>query len=246
MAKKKKILFLFSFSSRISTRSLSLLLLLFPAMNRPFSLCILLAVLAAVSLLSVLEVSGLGCGGKGAKNAVEDGADDAAMSSSPSSSSSLFSTLLLAEKEHHKHHHHRKHHDDHNKVKHPWFCHDLACPRYRLLNESDGYETRELGPTRWVTTDVEAFSLALATTTGFQRLFAYIAGANEDQEKIEMTAPVLTHVAPGAGPFCKSKYSVSFFVGEAGTPAPRPSSEDVYVRDASAVTVFVASKVRER
>lgn len=139
-----------------------------------------------------------------------------------------------------KHHHHHRHNDKPRSP--PWFCHDLQCPRYKLLNQSEGYETRRLGGTRWVTTHVEAFSLALATGTGFQRLFAYISGANEQGKKIEMTAPVLTHVAPGAGPFCKSKYSVSFFVGEAGTATPKPTSEDVYIRDADAVTLFVASK----
>jgi hypothetical protein len=199
---------------------------------RAFSFYFILLILAAASLLSASGVSSSGCGRKGAENAVEI-VGDAATSPTTSSWSSLFS-----KKKHHKHHK-RRHHDNRSP---PWFCHDLQCPRYKLLNESAGYETRKLKATRWVTTDVEAFSLALATTTGFQRLFAYISGANEQAKKIEMTAPVLTHVSPGAGPFCKSKYSVSFFVGEKGAEAPRPSSDDVYVRDASAVTVFVASK----
>ncbi len=25
----------------------------------------------------------------------------------------------------------------------PWFCHDLDCPRFDLLNKTDGYETRK-------------------------------------------------------------------------------------------------------
>lgn len=191
-----------------------------------------IAMLLAVTLLSAPGASSSRCGGKGASSGQRNGDDDVASLSSASSSSSVVDKDLdfssLAKKRPH--------------YKKPWFCHDLQCPRYKLLNSSDGYETRRIGATRWVTTDVEAFSLALATGTGFQRLFAYISGNNEDKQKIEMTAPVLTHVAPGAGPFCKSKYSVSFFVGEAGAPTPKPSSEDVYIRDASAATIFVASK----
>ena len=25
----------------------------------------------------------------------------------------------------------------------PWFCHDLDCPSFDLLNKTDGYETRK-------------------------------------------------------------------------------------------------------
>ena len=203
---------------------------------RAFSFSFTLLILAAASLLSASGVSSSGCGRKGAKGALEIVGD--AATSPPTTTSSSWSSLF-SKKKHHKHHKRRHHHDNRSP---PWFCHDLQCPRYKLLNESVGYETRRLKATRWVSTDVEAFSLALATTTGFQRLFAYISGANEEAKKIEMTAPVLTHVFPGAGPFCKSKYSVSFFVGEEGAEAPRPSSDDVYVRDASPATVFVASK----
>ena len=206
---------------------------------RAFSVYALLLMLAAASLLSAPGVLSSRCGGKSAKDAVKNVDDDTSSSSTTSSSPSLLSNLFASKKQHH---HHHRHHHDRKPQSPPWFCHDLQCPRYKLLNESAGYETRRLKATRWVTIDVEAFSLALATTTGFQRLFAYISGANEEQKKIEMTAPVLTHVDPGAGPFCKSKYSVSFFVGEEGTPTPKPTSVDVYVRDASAVTVFVASR----
>ena len=45
-----------------------------------------------------------------------------------------------------------------------------------------------------------------------QRLFNYIGGENEEDMKINMTAPVLTETTPSGGPFCKQKYTVGFFV----------------------------------
>ena len=211
---------------------------------RAFYFYVLVLMLATASLLTAPGVSSSRCGGKSAKNAVKNGDDDtSSMTTTTMTTTTAPSFLLSSLTKKNKHHRHQHHHKDNRKPRSPpWFCHDLQCPRYKLLNQSEGYETRRVAGTRWVTTDVEAFSLALATGTGFQRLFAYISGDNELQQKIEMTAPVLTHVAPGAGPFCKSKYSVSFYVGEAGTPTPKPNSEDVYVRDADAATLFVASK----
>ena len=47
-----------------------------------------------------------------------------------------------------------------------------------------------------------------------QRLFDYIGGANENDDHIPMTAPVMTAVTPGQGPFCVSHYNVSFFMPE--------------------------------
>ena len=45
-----------------------------------------------------------------------------------------------------------------------------------------------------------------------QRLFDYIGGKNEPNVKINMTAPVVTMVEHGDGPFCKSNFTGSFFV----------------------------------
>jgi hypothetical protein len=43
-------------------------------------------------------------------------------------------------------------------------------------------------------------------------LFQYISGTNEEDLKVEMTAPVKVQVVPGAGPYCKSNFKISFFV----------------------------------
>jgi hypothetical protein len=45
-----------------------------------------------------------------------------------------------------------------------------------------------------------------------QTLFNYIEGANADKAKIPMTAPVLMRITPGEGPFCKSNFTMGFYL----------------------------------
>jgi hypothetical protein len=53
-------------------------------------------------------------------------------------------------------------------TKAPWFCHNLDCPRYTVLESTDDYELREYEAASWVSTDVSAYAYALAARTGFQ------------------------------------------------------------------------------
>uniref|UniRef100_A0A452HW11 Uncharacterized protein n=1 Tax=Gopherus agassizii TaxID=38772 RepID=A0A452HW11_9SAUR len=76
-----------------------------------------------------------------------------------------------------------------------WCWAGPAGPRY-------GYE-----PAKWVATPVKSMDYDSAVSTGFMKLFNYIQGM-----KIEMTAPVTFHVEPGAGPFCESTITVSFYI----------------------------------
>jgi hypothetical protein len=131
----------------------------------------------------------------------------------------------------------------------PWFCHGLDCPKYTLTatspNASLPYEVRAYDRSVWVSTRVEARSLATAQAAGFRRLFAYISGANSEGAKVEMTAPVLTAVdpTPGAGPFCASNFTVSFFVppAQGGSP-PKPTDAAVFISSLPASTFYVASR----
>ena len=62
-----------------------------------------------------------------------------------------------------------------------------------------------------------------AIRTGFERLFAYISGANKPKVKIEMTAPVAVQIKAGPGPFCASNFTENFFVPfkyQSGPPEP--------------------------
>uniref|UniRef100_A0A2K5DZ69 Heme binding protein 2 n=1 Tax=Aotus nancymaae TaxID=37293 RepID=A0A2K5DZ69_AOTNA len=66
------------------------------------------------------------------------------------------------------------------------------------------YEIRHYGPAKWVSTSVESMDWDSAIQTGFTKLNSYIQGKNEKEMKIKMTAPVISYVEPGSGPFSLS------------------------------------------
>jgi len=41
---------------------------------------------------------------------------------------------------------------------------------------------------------------------GFQRLFKYISGANEEEKEINMKVPVAVHIFPGSKSNCTSHF----------------------------------------
>ncbi|XP_014307362.1 heme-binding protein 2 isoform X4 [Myotis lucifugus] len=58
--------------------------------------------------------------------------------------------------------------------------------------------------------------------------------------KIKMTAPVMSYVEPGSGPFSESTITISLYIpSEQQSDPPRPSESDVFIEDRAAMTVFV-------
>lgn len=76
------------------------------------------------------------------------------------------------------------------------------CPHYNWL----------LLAGMWASTVVTGVKYDKAVAAGFWRLFKYISGNNEQQQKVEMTAPVTVRVTPSQGPFCEDNFTISFFV----------------------------------
>mmetsp|Transcript_16420 Transcript_16420/g.48914 ORF Transcript_16420/g.48914 Transcript_16420/m.48914 type:complete len:231 (-) Transcript_16420:786-1478(-) len=127
----------------------------------------------------------------------------------------------------------------------PWFCHDLDCPTYEVLDEdlgSSGIELRSYAAGVWVSTNVSDVGYDEAVGLGFMRLFRYISGANKDEQKIDMTAPVRVLLIPGEGPFCESHFTVSFYVPpELQASPPLPTDSSVFVQPSPAASYYVSS-----
>ncbi|KAL6975549.1 hypothetical protein U1Q18_024343 [Sarracenia purpurea var. burkii] len=106
----------------------------------------------------------------------------------------------------------------------PPTCSRIECPSYDVVHIGNGYEIRRYNSTAWMSTsNIQGISLVEATRTGFLQLFDYIQGKNNYEEKIEMTAPVITQVSPSDGPFCASSFVVSFYVPKANQANPPPA-----------------------
>ncbi|KAL5702633.1 hypothetical protein ACHQM5_027828 [Ranunculus cassubicifolius] len=120
----------------------------------------------------------------------------------------------------------------------PPSCNRIECPGYDLIHTGNGFEIRRYNSSMWMSTSpIEDISFVDGTRTGFLQLFKYISGKNKYNEKIEMTAPVLTQIAPSDGPFCESTFTVSFYVPQVNQANP-PPAEGLHVQKWG--TTFVA------
>lgn len=128
----------------------------------------------------------------------------------------------------------------------PWFCHDINCPNYSIVKNTSSYEIRKYPSTSWVSTDVKGLSWKTSVSSAFMKLFGFISGSNDKQQKIPMTAPVISKVSPGQGPNCENDFVVSFFLpynlqGKPLDSLPQPTDSTVYLSNYTAMTVAVKS-----
>ena len=124
----------------------------------------------------------------------------------------------------------------------PWFCHDLDCPRYTVIEKHDGYELRKYEASKWVGTTIASMNYSYAVQEGFFRLFDYISGQNKAKTKVPMAAPVAVKIVPGQGPACESNFTVLFFTPfayQANTPLP--TNPQLSLVDLPAINAYVAS-----
>jgi len=130
----------------------------------------------------------------------------------------------------------------------PWFCHKLDCPAFQVVgnytNKKDGFEERCYPETAWVMTSkvVDASENDIETRDMFMKLFKYIQGENEKQEKIEMTVPVFTYSQLKKDDPSKRYISMHFFVPPTQEKnIPKPTRDDVTVMDVKADCYYVRS-----
>jgi len=121
-------------------------------------------------------------------------------------------------------------------------CHGLDCPKYTVLNSTQAWELRRYEASKWAATNATAMHKDEVNSQMFQKLFQFISGNNKEATKIAMTAPVLTTIIHGAGPNCRSEYTMHFMIPFAHqAKPPTPSDPDVFLVDQPAMDVFVGS-----
>ncbi|XP_078612516.1 heme-binding protein 2-like isoform X2 [Branchiostoma floridae x Branchiostoma japonicum] len=124
----------------------------------------------------------------------------------------------------------------------PAFCNKLECPKYSTVKTTKDYEERIYKAAKWTSTIVSGMEYNPAVSEGFMKLFSYIEGNNMKKAVIPMTAPVATKVEHGQGPYCKTNFTVSFFVPFADqADPPEPSAADVFTNPLPQMTAFVKS-----
>ncbi|XP_028676544.1 heme-binding protein soul2 [Erpetoichthys calabaricus] len=122
----------------------------------------------------------------------------------------------------------------------PWFCRELECPAYVVVKSYENFEERRYEASCWMTTELEG-SYTRAVYLGFMRLFWYINGNNAAGEKIPMTTPVITRVAPTTDQKHLTNVSVAFFVSPQVADPPKPNDESIHLSSFPAGNFYVRS-----
>uniref|UniRef100_A0A8B9HWM8 Heme-binding protein 1 n=1 Tax=Astyanax mexicanus TaxID=7994 RepID=A0A8B9HWM8_ASTMX len=116
------------------------------------------------------------------------------------------------------------------------------CLQFDLLCRTKEYEVRHYSPTRWVSTDAEAYFMGVGAAMAFRRLYQYITGANERGVEIEMTAPVMIKVPEQTQMWGPALYTLSFLLPSAFQHnPPAPTNDKLYFTDMPETDVYVWS-----
>ncbi|XP_076584497.1 uncharacterized protein soul5l isoform X1 [Chaetodon auriga] len=123
------------------------------------------------------------------------------------------------------------------------FCTESKeCLEYALVCKTDEYEVRHYSPTRWVSTDAEAYFMGVGAAMAFRRLFQYISGANEGGIQMEMTAPVLVKIPEETKLWEPAVYTLNFPLPAAyQDKPPTPTSDKLYFTEMPEMDVYVRS-----
>lgn len=122
----------------------------------------------------------------------------------------------------------------------PAYCNGLDCPEFTVIKKTKDYEYREYKKSMWVKNTEKALSIDEVRSPMFRSLFRYIAGNNDKNQVVAMTAPVTIKYTPGAGPACESNFTMGFFVADEVAPtAPKPTEEGVFLESHGSFKVYV-------
>ncbi|XP_061534487.1 uncharacterized protein soul5l [Phycodurus eques] len=123
------------------------------------------------------------------------------------------------------------------------FCTESKeCLQFELVCKTDEYEVRHYTPTRWVSTDAEAYFMGVGAAMAFRRLFQYITGANEAGIQMEMTAPVLVKIPEETKMWEPAVYTLNFPLPQAyQDKPPAPTNDKLYFTEMPEMDVYVRS-----
>ncbi|XP_033988924.1 LOW QUALITY PROTEIN: uncharacterized protein LOC117484601 [Trematomus bernacchii] len=121
------------------------------------------------------------------------------------------------------------------------FCTESKeCLEYQLVCKTDEYEVRHYSPTRWVSTDAEAYFMGVGAAMAFRRLFQFITGANVGGVQMEMTAPVLVKIPEDTRMWEPAVYTLSFPLPAAYQEEPPvPTNDKLYFTEMPEMDVYV-------
>ncbi|XP_028828285.1 heme-binding protein 2 [Denticeps clupeoides] len=123
------------------------------------------------------------------------------------------------------------------------FCTEFReCLQFDLVCKMDEYEVRHYSPTRWVSTDAEAYFMGVGAAMAFRRLYQYITGANTEGVQIGMTAPVLVKIPEKTKKWEPAMYTLSFLLpSDFQESPPVPTNDKLYFTDMPDMDVYVRS-----
>lgn len=120
-------------------------------------------------------------------------------------------------------------------------CKKYECAEYKVLEARDNYEVREYKAQKIASTTTKGYPWWIAENMNFMRLFRYIQGANEKQQKIKMTVPVLSalNTDEKTGTATKTSFEMSFFMPKSlKENIPTPTNEKVEIQTFGPVKVY--------
>ncbi|KAI4328194.1 hypothetical protein L6164_020570 [Bauhinia variegata] len=103
-------------------------------------------------------------------------------------------------------------------------AHAAESPQYTVISSESDFEIRLYKESSWMSSlVVGGTSFEEATKNGFHRLYQYLHGANMNSSKLEITAPVLTRIAPSSQ---GNNYTVRLYVpNKYQDKPPQPNPE---------------------
>ncbi|KAI9545596.1 hypothetical protein NQZ68_035477, partial [Dissostichus eleginoides] len=122
------------------------------------------------------------------------------------------------------------------------FCTESKeCLEYQLVCKTDDMRcVRHYSPTRWVSTDAEAYFMGVGAAMAFRRLFQFITGANVGGVQMEMTAPVLVKIPEDTRMWEPAVYTLSFPLPAAYQEEPPvPTNDKLYFTEMPEMDVYV-------